>query len=1388
MSVDATGRNGQAEADARLRVGMAAESGGVALSFGEIRRRRGAPPTMKLGLRHPPEPPPEAEPFSPFRFPSELAASLTGVDLALLESARADVELRLRPGMSGVPLADGSPVLFEFAEGASASGVVEVAAESVEPGERVPVVHVVDLRFEPAVVIHNVLHALSEVRQLFEDRTLSALLRSVPIHKALSRLQAFLPEGIREVASVIGDSDQLGVVHLERARAKARWRRRTRTWELRISFSGTLHLAGGVVRPFRDVELPNVLLPTPYAQLDRLLSRNPLASAEVAADERRLPPLLRGLLAAVEGAQGRLRMEARLPQVDLETRFVDDTRMAAGIRLSERLRAEGPFRADITPDESRLRMDGLVVGLPDDGLVVDADLRLRHDLEDGEQSWDERVGVVAEIGLRKGSRIPEVGLVLRRFHPLCSGELRAPLVLRDFGLHGTGALSFEQGRLSLRPTTRRFAFHGDLRTADDGRIDLPGASAHTTVEGGHVRGGFELDESGTWRVRFDAGADVLSAFQLRVPDVPEISVQAGHLSGVFSGRVELLGSLDFGFPRPNAPQINFRGSAVRLASSLARLQLGTRQLRLPPGAKAEVKARKGRFGVSGPEDIALSLLWDLPGDTVLEDRMGRAVSLFAEGLRKDRLDLTLRPSGRVSLEGTDKGLYGINFFNALLNPAANPRHLLDVLRSEESMSYVLRALAIFAPEFSEVFEDVRTAVLTARSMLDRERIREPRDLIPRERIARFLSLLIVGTPALTERLVPVVRRATEGGGLDVPEVKAILREQLDELHYDYEIDRAVRWLDVALAPTGLTPPPPRREMLPIGEDPRFAEERRGLPTAREIYERVEQHRVSPGFANLLADLAPFLSRSQLSWILRHRSARWGEQPIARMRYAHEVKRRVERIASAFGGMQYAPQAPWISFFLAEAADWDASRSTPPLYAALGPEEVAALLRAGLSSGRQGRQTQVNNRLLIQLMECRGPDFVVAVFAELGNQNPRALSSALMSFLDQDQDQLCEPVDLPRFLEEHLGLEAPRRAQYLAGGSRARKSYSEALDRLADSILVRSEGYRSRKQHLQVVRHEPRPLPPLGRGDHGALAERAHRAIEEADAYAGTCRFEGARVYRAKGDGAGDPEEARYAYGLACGACARLLRAEPAAFRAPWFRSFWARNEEALRVLSVVRNYQQDIDDVRYWLHIRRGLRTPLAPATGGAHEQRLLDEVVRALYVFPQDQRALRRDPLVRLLIDPDLGTLRRAGRQRDGRHHRGRQGARARRRLPAPREAAGCPGASSAHGHGTLSSSTTHVRILEGRPGDRRPLGLHGLQPGLRQRAQGREHPAGRGPPTSSASSSASSLAICCSVRPTARPTAARATRSWPRSSHDAERHLKPYQALYSGPVTRLF
>jgi hypothetical protein len=108
---------------------------------------------------------------------------------------------------------------------------------------------------------------------------------------------------------------------------------------------------------------------------------------------------------------------------------------------------------------------------------------------------------------------------------------------------------------------------------------------------------------------------------------------------------------------------------------------------------------------------------------------------------------------------------------------------------------------------------------------------------------------------------------------------------------------------------------------------------------------------------------------------------------------------------------------------------------------LGPQDVAILLQAGLTSVMKGSTVvQLNQRMLLDLMCSQPASFAVAVLAEIGSPSghgsPKGLTSALMALLELDQTAFKpnHQIDMHILLESWLpGLKMPRREDYMAGG-------------------------------------------------------------------------------------------------------------------------------------------------------------------------------------------------------------------------------------------------------------------------------------------------------------------------------------------------------------------
>ena len=102
----------------------------------------------------------------------------------------------------------------------------------------------------------------------------------------------------------------------------------------------------------------------------------------------------------------------------------------------------------------------------------------------------------------------------------------------------------------------------------------------------------------------------------------------------------------------------------------------------------------------------------------------------------------------------------------------------------------------------------------------------------------------------------------------------------------------------------------------------------------------------------------------------------------------------------------------------------------------------------------------------------------------------------------------------------------------------------------------------------------------------------------------------------------------------------------------WFRAFWARNYDALTVVSVLRNVQMDVDKTRKWVHaqLKHGTSNPhfqvLKESCDALWEKRLKSEaclvdcLIEILFYEPADRSKYREDAMMQLVMDEPPGHL----------------------------------------------------------------------------------------------------------------------------------------------------
>jgi hypothetical protein len=684
-------------------------------------------------------------------------------------------------------------------------------------------------------------------------------------------------------------------------------------------------------------------------------------------------------------------------------------------------------------------------------------------------------------------------------------------------------------------------------------------------------------------------------------------------------------------------------------------------------------------------------------------------------------------------------------------------------------------------------------VWRAQSILEQEGVTDAAHVIPGHKMSRLLSLFLCGDLNLVDNVSPIIKRVISGDGLDAVKVKELLQENVKAYEeWAPEIDRVIRIATVMLGPISCELPVVEHHVIPLSEIPEYQSKFVGIPSAKVLYKTLEDKlhlSLDPSFSNLVGRVAPYMTFSQVEYILevRPRQKDWQPEDLRRLRYVYAVKRKALEISESYGGISFMPQSFFVSVFLGEATraslrarnafqlnngnmehmyfpqkgdrktesvltglrhmrrfssirassnvgddnrtvmlspagriasaggdrfkhGADAGRNSraasylmnpKPLYgledmdntdyfvgaepyelgdSLMGPQDVAVLLHAGLSSSMKGSTVvQLNQRMLLDLIASQPKSFAIAVLAELGTPgghgSPRSLTSALMGILDLDQSsfQPAHRLDMQKLLEEWLpGLKIPRRADYLAGGRWARQSYYEAMYVVAKNMLDDAEPYMALKGHIQRVRlsSDSDPIPVSKEEELSKRMDEVAENVDDLTEAKFLNRVKEAKVAIDKADTEGQLlladlkatglkstsdrcQKATSLYQQAFEVCKSVLESDKLALQNTWLKNFFRRNYDALMVKSVFDNAIDDVDEVRSWLNalfrnacekddnesnVQRGNVDTFFDNAGTNDEQDVLDAIIDCVFFDASEREALRNDPLVRLLISNRAG------------------------------------------------------------------------------------------------------------------------------------------------------
>ena len=1232
----------------------------------------------------------------------------TGIDALFLdprtaagavERACAHLTCRLAPGDYAFGLHRDEPLVVRVPEDLTAE--LHFACARVE-GARTPVITSLEILFSRPLLLDHVLPTLFVLPKLFDDRDWSAWRDAArqmgmgEIRSAFSRFADNLGRHVREGVDELGDEalqerlrgaartlgglvdsladglrkggsagrePNLPCVHLTRVLGIPRTRAGRR--EVDFAFSGELGWPGRVLRRFEDVVLPKTLIPSLHGELADLLTAEPLSSAYLHLEQVDGLAMARSAARMIASVEGAWKVEIKRPTALFEARLHDHARLQVEAGLGD-LTISGTLRG--TQDAGRFMASAEDVELEQEGRRLFGDLRLELETRGpglspceagllrllGKASDEQGVDARLRLSLRPESTLGRLDLMVRYFHPHVRGGTEFPLRLDE----GLASLDLELSSVgagepwvlsSLAASTRATFEVTDAASINDGR---------TRVEPETLRGilaaSAGVNPDGDIRARVEGECAFAFAARVEVEPLPELGLEEGLIRAHAAGtaRFELHTAVSDAEP----VRVDFDGS--RLDARLTALELtssGTSFV-FPAGLDLAVDVDRMSLDATGTGRTQAGVSWSMNGFSPVLSRAADRVEVLVPELWSGRVRLEVDPLGHLEVSGHRGGLYDAHFWNALVNPGAEPARWVEIFLDEAAMDKVVRALGVFHDDGARALERVRRLALRARDILDKMGVRRPGDFLPADRLAAFAACLADDPDAPESEWREVVLQAVTGGGLDVPRVRRLLDRILPDHHFHFELDRLLRIASMLLAPTEPVPPAAERTALPLALSPGHAFVRE-LPSAAELVAvAAAGARADPAALAVLAGISHYLTLEQLRHLLAGPALPWRPVDLARVRLVCRLKERVTEFSEHFGGVGYLFQ-PWaLSFFLGEAATADLPLNRPPLrwvaadrdskvaadrdfmqaagggpwrldpelllQGVLGPHDLAVLIQCGLAAPAASRTVQVDQHLLYSLL-ARAPRAAVRqVLCVLGQNSERLLSHVLYGLFNQPRDLLREPVDTVALVERATGVPMPRQADYLAQGRRARDSYYEALSRAAAALLERFEPEHALFTRLREVRH---PEPPVWTALEAPSTGAAEKAIAHADRLGAACNFSPReKTRRAK---------ALAAHEAAVEACRAVFLAEPRAIFDPGLKAYVARHFEALQVLSVVRNHQENLDRVRPWLARRTGLDT-------FDGEQGLARAVIDALYHDAADREAVWADPLVRLLWDPPVREL----------------------------------------------------------------------------------------------------------------------------------------------------
>lgn len=1240
--------------------------------------------------------------LSPARFPWPVDWNFSELSGDLVAASSVRLQFKLRSGMHAVRFTRDFSLDIDIAESATAS--VEVVTGRTVPAHGGPVsgghtdldadsapeidpddagcsvVNLIEARFDSPLVIRNVFGAVRGAHTLFDNLEVKEFLNrllavtgrlAVDLESAATaaserfglvrKLFDQAAERVPEVADIARKGfDRLGTavaarlgepVSLEISAVRFRLAPAP-DWAasecpiLVPSITGSFVLSHtGARARFEDIEVPSLLLPRFNSTLADLLKGNVMVGGAFKKQAVGVPNLMLDVAGMLGAFEGSIDATVVLPALRTSWRQADRSDVLAelwtGSPLAE-IHAE--FNVAKVGDDAVFDVSDLSIGDPGSrrSFKLQAGLTVAGLFRNGLSMPTAVSGMMRQTN--RGS-LPVTFLRLEGRNPLLkSGNA---MIIRIDELKSSGRLNFgfsADGNPVFELPDQEFVLQSVFSVPEQcfgpaGTIDLFGGIRRgnlkarvTSVPGS----GFDVQITGKFPAAFKIQTDLRH--------VPELDIEPGRFEISGSGMVTAELGVGVALPAMKASAISFspRGS---VNVTLAHLQVRDPQRKVKALSPIMVggTVREGVIAADGEGDVAVDLEWRLesPRIEICSDRC-RQVSDLPLRMMTGRQTIRVSPGGRISLAGNEGSLVRPDLLKALASPFNNAGTLLELLDDDDLVYGTLDSLAHLAALFNRPVGDrllaVRDWIIAVRDHARAVGVSKPGDLLDIAVLSRLVSRVLVGDESIAPELRPILSGLGDGQGFDDRAARMLMIRHRPDITDTYEFDLIVSWIGILTSPVDCYVRSEPIDLPPVSDDPASAAAIRDIPSASTIYKWFSDGEPDRDKVEIVIRVAPMMFIEQLEFILSRMKGTAFNQERALLQYALSAKRAISRAVNPgeLANMYLVPRASVIAGFLGDiigpipGIDGPGAEVPPP--APIGPRDIAEVLEIGLGSQVQGVQTQLNNRLAIEFLKQKDGDFLAAVFSEMARDVPMTMAIHLMAFFRHEQGRLKDSFDPVAFFEQKTGLKAPRFEDYQAGGRRARQSYFQALDDLSVRVMQRAAGYRAVKNRLREA-VEPVRRPRVFKAAIQTATRVAGELIESADLLS-------RNWLNQRRPSAAERERCIAAWDAAFLACREAQKADPWVLYEPWFKHIWQRSEHAVRVASVVRGFQDDLDNVRPWLtHFdRTGFAASCRKATTGhAMQQRLVDSAIGAVWAYEDDRARVATDPLARLLVwQPD--------------------------------------------------------------------------------------------------------------------------------------------------------